>query len=151
VLRAIGTRYVGKKTRNHKVDAAVHNFNALDRAGGPWQFFEHVAALPTEECRIQLLSDSETFQYYGKKGARDTLIEFGLAKECLALDSRILGLLKEVGVKVRKGSLNRNYEKIEEELIEKVAEPLHISGGQLDRILFKNAGDITVRLRCAQI
>jgi thermostable 8-oxoguanine DNA glycosylase len=66
----------------------------------------------------------------------------------LALDSRILGLLKEVGVKIRKGSLNRNYEKIEEELIEKVAKPLGISGGQLDRILFKNAGDIAVRLLC---
>jgi thermostable 8-oxoguanine DNA glycosylase len=48
------------------------------------------------------------------------------------LGGRILGLLKKVGVEIKKGSSNRNYEKIEEELIEKVAEPLGISGGQLD-------------------
>ena len=53
-----------------------------------------------------------------------------------------------MGVKVKKGSLDRNYEKIEEELIDKVAQPLGISGGQLDRILFQNAADIMVRLRC---
>src|SRR5215469_862763 len=39
LLRAIGTRYVGKKSRNHKVDAALYNFKALAKAGGPQQFF----------------------------------------------------------------------------------------------------------------
>jgi hypothetical protein len=76
------------------------------------------------------------------------LIELRLAKECLALDARILGLLKKVGVEIKKSSLNRNYEKIEGELIEKIAKPLCISGGQLDRILFQNAVDIMVRLLC---
>ena len=122
----------------------------MDKAGGPRQFFEQVEALPTEEERIQFFDNREEppLHYYGKKGARDILIEFGLAGECLALDVRILGLLKEMGVKVKKGSLDRNYEKIEKELIKKVAEPLGISGGQLDRILFQNAADIMVRLRC---
>jgi hypothetical protein len=69
-----------------------------------------------------------------------------VAKECLALDGRILGLLKRVGVEIKRGSLDRNYEKIEEELIEKIAAPNGLSGGQLDRILFQNYGDITVRL-----
>lgn len=148
VLQAIGTRYVGKKTPNRKVDAAVHNFSALDKAGGPRQFFKQVAALPTEKERIQFLNNRKTLQYYGKKGARDTLIELGLAKRCLALDARILGLLKKVGVEVKRGSLGRNYEKIEDELIEKVAEPSGLSGGQLDRILFRNYGDVMVRLLC---
>jgi thermostable 8-oxoguanine DNA glycosylase len=140
---------VGKKLRNRKVDAAVHNFTALSETGGPRRFFEQVAALTGEPERIKSLHNREkTLQYYGEKGARDLLIELGLAKKCLALDVRILGLLKEVGVKVKKGSLDRNYERIEEELIKKVAEPLGISGGQLDRILFQNAADIMVRLRC---
>jgi hypothetical protein len=139
---------VGKKTPNRKVDAAVHNFNALVNAGGPRQFFEYVAALPTEKERIHFLKNRKTLKYYGKKGARDTLIDLGLAKECLALDARILGLLNEVGVKIKKGSLNRNYEKIECELITKVAKRSGLSGGQLDRILFQNSGDIMVRLLC---
>jgi hypothetical protein len=106
-------------------------------AGGPRKFFERVAALPTEKERIQFLSDRATFQYYGKRGARDTLIELGLAKQCLALDARILGLLEKVRVKIKRGSLDRDYEKIEKELIEKVAKPLNISGARLDRILFQ--------------
>jgi hypothetical protein len=32
VLQAIGTRYVGKSAKNPKVDAALHNFDALVRA-----------------------------------------------------------------------------------------------------------------------
>jgi thermostable 8-oxoguanine DNA glycosylase len=64
------------------------------------------------------------------------------------LDTRILGLLKRVGIEIKRGSLDRRYEEIEEELIEKVAEPSGLSGGQLDRILFQNAGDITVQLLC---
>ena len=148
VLQAIGTRYVGDKTPNLKIDAAVHNFNALVKAGGPRQFFKQVAVLSTEKERIQFLSNRKTFQYYGKKGSRDILIEFGLAKKCLALDGRILGLLKKLGVKIKRGSLHRNYEQLEQELIENVAEPSGLSGGELDRILFQNSGDIMVRLRC---
>jgi hypothetical protein len=145
VLQAIGTRYVGKKTPNRKVDAAVHNFSVLDKAGGPRQFFEQVAALPKEEDRIRFLSNRETFQFYGKKGARDTLIELGLATRCLALDARILGLLKKVGARVPR-SIDKHYEEIETELIDRVAKPCGLSGGKLDRILFQNYGDIMVRL-----
>jgi hypothetical protein len=139
-LVKIGTRYVSKKKgwkEDRKAKAAVCNFRALMKAGGPKKFFKRVAALPTEQERIQFLSNGETFQYYWKKGARDTLIELGLAKECMALDARILGLLEKVGVKLKRGSLDREYERIEEELIEKVAKPLNISGARLDRVLFQ--------------
>lgn len=149
VLWAIGTRYVGENTKNAKIDAALENFKTLDVAGGPKKFFEQLATRPEKE-RIQFLSNGNTLKYYGKKGARDTLIELGLAKNCLALDARILGLLGKVGAEIKKVSLNRNYEKIETELIEKVAKHLRLSGGQLDRILFQNYGDIVARLRWAK-
>jgi hypothetical protein len=140
-LGRIATRYVSKKEKRWKEDkkarAAVCNFRALMKAGGPKKFFERVAALPTEKERIQFLSDRATFQYYGTRGARVTLIELGLAKECLALDTRILGLLEKVRVEIKRGSLDRDYERIEGELIEKVAKPLNISGARLDRILFQ--------------
>jgi hypothetical protein len=139
-LGRIGTRYVSKKEKRWKEDkkarAAVCNFRALMNAGGPTKFFKQLAVL-TEKERIQFLSDRATFQYYGKSGARDTLVELGLAKECLALDARILGLLEKVGAEIKRGSLDRDYERIEEELIEKVAKPLGITGAELDRVLFQ--------------
>jgi len=55
-------------------------------------------------------------------------------------------LLKKVGVEIAKSSLDRNYEKIQDELIEKVAKHCGLSGGKLDRVLFQNYGDIMVRL-----
>jgi hypothetical protein len=148
-LVGIGTRYVSKKKgwkQDKKAGAAVCNFRALMKAGGPKKFFKRVAALPTEKERIQFLSNRETFQYYGKKGARDTLIELGLAKECVALDARILGLLEKVGVEIKRGSLDRDYERIEGELIQKVAKPLNISGARLDRVLFQYNNQIVAMI-----
>jgi len=89
---------------------------------------------------------SEHLKYYKKKGCRDTLIELRLAKDCMALDLRIRKILEGVGVKID-GSVDRQYQQIETELINKVAKP-RLTGGQLDRILFQNYGDIMVRLRC---
>jgi hypothetical protein len=145
VLRAIGTRYVGNSSKNRKVNAALHNFNALGEAGGPKQFFQRVASLKSMQERIKFLS--ETLAFYKKKGCRDALIDLQLANDCLALDRRLNRILECVGAKVT-GSLNKRYEEIEKELIEKVATPCGLSGGELDRILFQNYDDIMVRLLC---
>jgi hypothetical protein len=53
----------------------------------------------------------------------------------MALDVRIFGVLTKVGVKVAPDDI---YRQIEKELIQKVARPLRITGGRLDRILFQN-------------
>jgi len=53
----------------------------------------------------------------------------------MALDTRIFGVLKKVGVKVSPDDI---YRQIERELIHRVAKPLGLSGAQLDRILFQN-------------
>jgi hypothetical protein len=135
---------VGKKTPNRKVDAAVHNFNALVKAGGPRQFFKKVAAKKNREAMVEYLS--EELKYYKKKGCRDILIDLRLACDCLALDQRLNNILEGVGAKIH-GSINRQYEQIERELIKRVAKT-SLSGGPLDRILFQNYGDIMVRLLC---
>lgn len=145
VLIAIGTRYVGKKARNRKVDAAVHNFKALIKAGGPRRFFENVAAEKGTPARAKYLS--EKLHYYKKKGSRDILIELRLASDCMALDQRLKNILVGVGGQIR-GSVDRQYEQIERELLERVAKPSGLSGGELDRILFQNYPDLMVRLRC---
>jgi len=134
VFVSLGVRYVGKSWKNdRKAVAAVKNFRKLMAAGGPKKFFAEVARCKTEEERIEALQRGLSF--YGDKSARDTLIELQLAENCMALDARIFGVLRQVGVKV---SPNDIYKQIERELIEKVATPLRISGAQLDRLLFKN-------------
>jgi hypothetical protein len=145
VLKAIRTRYVGKKSRNPKVDAALHNFKVLARVGGPQQFCRMVAAQKGTAAKIRYLS--EHLKYYKKKGCRDFLIELRLASNCIALDQRIRNILKAADVKIQ-GSINRQYEQIEQQLLDKVAKPSGLTGGRLDRILFQNYGDIMVRLLC---
>jgi len=61
----------------------------------------------------------------------------------MALDSRIFGILKKVGIKIRPDDI---YKQIEKELKEKVAEPLGIRAALLDRILFQNYDDILNQL-----
>lgn len=147
VFRAIGTRYVSEcsRKRNPKVDAAVQNFAVLVAWGGPHRFFRKVASIKKCEDKVRFLS--EQFQFFKKKGCRDILIDLRLSEECLALDQRITGILKLVGVAFD-GSLNSQYEKIERELLDRIARPMRLSGGQLDRILFRNYADIKVRLLC---
>jgi hypothetical protein len=145
VLYVIGTRYVGKKSRNLKVDAATQNFESLVNAGGPRQFFQKIAAEKGISAKVRYLS--RNLKYYKKKGCRDILIELRLASDCMALDQRIRKILEGVGVKIH-GSLDRQYEQIERELIVRVAKPNHLTGGELDRVLFQNASDIMVRLLC---
>ncbi len=145
VLQTIGTRYVGKSTNNRKVDAALHNFAALKKEGGPKLFFKKIAAISSTSEKIEFLS--ETLAFYKKKGCRDTLIELRLASDCLALDQRLKRIVDCVGAKLPK-SIDRHYQEIEKELIERVAQPCGLSGGELDRILFQNYGDIMVQLMC---
>jgi len=151
VLQAIGTRYIGESSRNRKVDATLYNFDALKRAGGPKRFFKRVAEIePTSgksatSAKIGFLC--ENFNFYKKKSCRDTLIELRLATDCLALDQRLRNIMECLGAKVPK-SIDRHYDEIEKELISNVAKPCGLSGGELDRILFQNYGDIMVRLKC---
>jgi hypothetical protein len=143
VLQAIGTRYVGTSSKNRKVDAALHNFEVLANAGGPRQFFKEIASMKSTKEKIDFLSGNLAF--YKKKGCRDTLIELRLASNCLALDQRLRNILEGVGARVPQ-SIDKHYEEIERELINRVAKPCGLSGGKLDRILFQNYGDIMVRL-----
>ena len=131
-------RYVGSGWKSdRKAAAGVKNFRTLEKAGGPRKFFEGIAAKKSEVERIEAMQES--MAYFGMKGARDTLIDLGLAENCMALDVRIFGVLEKVGVRIPPDDI---YRQIEKELIQKVAGPLKITGGRLDRILFQNYFDI---------
>ncbi|MGH9779306.1 MAG: hypothetical protein ACRD5I_12925, partial [Candidatus Acidiferrales bacterium] len=68
------------------------------------------------------------------------------ADDCIALDQRIQGLLKQVGAKIPT-RFDKAYDQIETELIQHVAKPLGMSGAVLDSILFQNFGAIRADLR----
>ena len=136
---------MGRSERNRKVDAALHNFDELVKACGPKRFFAKVASMKSVEERITFVSG--TLALYKKKGCRDALIDLRLASNCMALDQRLKRILEGVGATVG-NSVDKHYEEIERELIEKVAKPRGLSGGELGRILFQNYGDIMVRLLC---
>jgi hypothetical protein len=147
IFLAIGTRYVGQNANNRKLDAALHNFQVLVNAGGPKHFFENISKMKRTDEKITFLSKTSGLKFYKKKGTRDTLIGLRLDGNCLALDQRLVRILREVGARID-GSIDRQYEQIERELIEKVAEPCGLSGAELDNVLFCNYGDIKVRLLC---
>jgi hypothetical protein len=88
VLVRIGTRYVGKKKgweKDKKVRAAVCNFRALMRAGGPRKFFKRVAALPTNKSTLEsrgptLLCNHvvlNRFHFFGKRGGLNGSTQHG--------------------------------------------------------------------------
>lgn len=134
LFRRLNVRYVGSNWKgDKKAIAAVRNFRRLTDGTTPREFFEGVAKFGTETEMIEALQVE--LNYFGRKAARDTLIELGLATNCMALDARIYGLLAKVGVKVSPDDI---YRQIEKELIQKVAKPLGMSGALLDRALFQN-------------
>ena len=123
--------------KDWKAVASVRNFKVLMEKGGPRKFFQAIESCESEEARIVALK--KLLKRYGDKGARDTLIELRLAENCMALDARIYGVLKKVGVKVSPDDI---FRQIERELIRKVAAPLGMSGALLDRALFQNYSQI---------
>ena len=129
----------GNWRKDWKAAAAVRNLKVLLAAGGSMQFFKNkVASCKTEEERIEVLQEE-----LKRKSARDTLIELRLAENCMALDDRIYGVLKKVGVRVSPDDI---YKQVERELRQKVAEPLGIPAALLDRILFGRYEDIVREL-----
>jgi hypothetical protein len=143
IFLIIGVRYAGNSWRSdRKALAGAQNFRIIQKAGGPRRFFGTIAKLKTEKERIAALQGSVKF--YGDKGSRDTLIEFRLATDCMALDIRIFRILEKVGLKVSPADI---FEQLERELVRKVAKPLGLSGAQLDRILFGQYSKIMKSVR----
>jgi hypothetical protein len=143
VFVTIRGRYVGKNfRRDPKSKADLRNFHTMTGKGGPKSFFRRIANESSESARIEALQE---LAGYGPKTARDTAIELGLAKNCLALDTRLRALLGAVGAQTNRAS----YDAIEKALLTKVVRP-RLTGGQLDRILFQNYDKILADIKLAR-
>ena len=140
VLREIGTRYAGKSSVScRKTKAICRNLLVLKKfKDGPIGFMRKISEMESSEDKIDFVV--QKFSYIKQKGARDFLTSgFGLVQDRIALDTRVLKELKQIGIKELPDKTPgdaEQYRAIEEELVTKICSPLGISGAQLDQLLF---------------
>lgn len=139
ILRDHGVRYASADIlKCPKTKALGRNLGFLNRfSGGPTAYAKLLSTLPEEERISRVIRD---LSYIKQKGARDLLAELGLATNIIALDSRILGILRSLGANVPQSTPTdpSEYGEIQSELLERVCKPLGITGVELDRVLYWN-------------
>ena len=149
-LRQIGARYTSEDINKcRKTAALAKNLGVLkEYKGGPKGFIVDVARLPggsTEKVDFV----AKHLSYIKNKGARDFLMSgFGLIRDHIALDTRVVGVLNGIGISIPKESLSNanKYAQLEQDLITQVCRPLSICGAELDQILFINYNEINRRI-----
>lgn len=152
-LRQIKARYSSASISScRKTAALVANFQTLRQyPGGPKGFVHAIAGIHGPRAavlRVDLVT--KHLAYVKNKGARDLLTTgLRIADEYLAFDIRWQNVLHRLGVAVPKGVLNNpvRYSQLEEALMKRVAEPLGLSGKELDQLVFQNYEKILDRHR----
>jgi hypothetical protein len=94
-------------------------------------------------CKVKFVMPHLSF--IKNKGARDLLMTgFGVVRDCIAFDSRILNVIRQIGVQIPDGVPDDEalYEEFERLLIDQVCRLLRITGAQLDQLLFRNYDEI---------
>ncbi len=146
VLREIRARYAGRDPGTcRKTAALIRNLQFFKAyPGGPKAFIRDVATLKgTSQEKIDFVA--QRLSYIKNKGARDFLTTgFGLVKDHIALDARVRGVLKLVGVKIPTPALSSPllYAEVERDLVKQVCRPLGMSGAEFDQLLFVHSGEI---------
>ena len=142
-LRDHGVRYASANiAKCPKTRALVRNLNFLAHfPEGPTGYLRSLSLVHENERIERVMRD---LSYIKLKGARDLLAELGLALDVIALDSRVLGILRSFGADVPKDTPTDpvKYQAIEQTLLSQVCRPLGITGVELDRILYWNYQNI---------
>jgi hypothetical protein len=140
VLAEIGTRYVSKKQpeTSRKVKGLLKNLGFLKNYdGGPRGFVKNLSDTKTSRDRIDCIS--KNFSFIKAKGARDFLTTgLGMATDVIALDSRVMGVVRLIIPGLTDPVNAGNYDAIEEFLIKHVCKPLRMCAVEFDQLLFRN-------------
>lgn len=147
LLRASGIRYAAANPAAcRKTRALVENFAFLQMHGGPHAYIKSVAELSSQ---MQVATISKDLAFIKHKGSRDLLMGLGILKDGIALDVRLLNILKAFGAEFPKGveADVRLYAQLEQEILTKVCRPEEVNGVMLDRIMFQRYEDILPRGR----
>ncbi|HVP77429.1 MAG TPA: hypothetical protein VMV04_06000 [Thermodesulfobacteriota bacterium] len=148
-LREVGSRYACKDIRRcKKTHALAHDLKILEGfKGGPKGFLKGVAEFTGANAtkrKIRYFMKIFKGGSIQSKSTRDFLMEHGLIKDAVAIDIRIQNVLKKVGIRVPEGVQSKPniYDHVETEILNKICEPLKLSGVELDRMLFQNYAKI---------
>lgn len=144
VLLAVGTRYASRTlTKSIKAKSLLWNFNKFRKYNnGVTGFLQEITNLSSDIQKIKRLMSE--LKYIKTKGARDLLMELGIVKNAIAFDVRVINILQKIGVNLPDNftANPRLYSKIEKEILDKICEPLGISGVMFDRMLYQNYNKI---------
>lgn len=143
-LRDSGVRYASQDVSEcRKTAAIVRNLEFLSAfPGGPIGYIKSLARLRDDDARVARVAAD--MSYIKLKGARDLLVELGVVTDVVALDTRILNILRRVGATIPRDVRTNpeSYGQLQEELLNKVCKPLGITGAALDRTLFQHYKDL---------
>jgi thermostable 8-oxoguanine DNA glycosylase len=147
VLLAVGTRYASSDiSKCVKTKALVHNLRALMAfENGPKGFLAKLSGFSgvnADKDRIKYVMNQ--FMFIKNKGARDFLMELGIAKNAIAFDTRVQRILENVGIETPKDyqSNPKLYDELEDNILTKICKPLGMTGVEFDRMLYQNYEDI---------
>lgn len=143
-LRDSGVRYASQDAEKcRKTAAIVRNFEFLSAfPGGPTGYIKSLVELQDDDARAARVAAN--MSYIKLKGARDLLVELGVVTDVVALDTRILNILRRAGAAIPRDIRTNpdRYKRLQNELLHKVCKPLGITGAALDRILFQSYGNL---------
>ncbi len=125
----------GVRYHNKKASSLAKNLAQLVQGDGPRAFIESVAKESDE--RVMQDRVAKAMSYIGRKGSRDMLMGLGLCRSAIALDVRIIGVLKAAGIVERAPKGKDEYHLVENALLKNVCGPLHWDGVELDRTLYQ--------------
>jgi hypothetical protein len=152
VLRRVGCRYCSRGVdKCRKTRALCRNLSVLmSTAAGPTGLLAElskIGGIDRERRRIEEITTR--FDYVKTKGSRDFLMEVGLVRNAIALDTRVLNVLKAVGLTVPDtvAQSSSEYDMVEAELLEKLCKPLGLLGVEFDRLIYQNYDAISSFLR----
>lgn len=138
-----GVRYASQSiSKCRKTKALNSNLQTIINKKGPKAYFKRISTIPEEKLRVKTIAGDMAF--IKNKGARDLLMELGLVIDAIALDTRVLNILKECGIAVPKDAALDSYASLEAEIIEKVCKPIGVTGMELDRVLYQNYDQIMI-------
>lgn len=143
-LREIGTRRVSAKNPelSPKVVHLAKNLTILkEYPGGPRGFVRKLEALDSSVARRTYVMDC--LSYFGPKGSRDFLTTgLGLATDFIALDSRVMGVVRRIVPEWPETVKKDEYDALEDYLVQEVCKPLDITPVLLDQLLFRHSDKI---------
>ncbi|WP_250528412.1 hypothetical protein [Caballeronia sp. GAWG2-1] len=144
VLRDIATRYVSAQApeQSQKVRALVKNLRTLDAfEGGPIGFIDAISKLDSGKSKVKFVEDH--LAYIKSKGARDFLTSgLGLVTDCIALDSRVMGVVRAIVPGFPEKPTPDTYDELEQFLVREICAPLQVTPAHLDQLLFRFSDDI---------